>query len=130
VFLNFDAIDPKHYMADVGNLILPGGAGGEDDDPEAVTAEQDGKSNLLGLFLEAIMPVGWTTVFIQVLLFCRSHPTIMGVRALGVVTYAVAVAGLLFGVLMIYYLITIFFCGNIDGESQQDEVPTIDMLIR
>jgi hypothetical protein len=65
VFLNFDAIDPKHYMADVGNLILPAGAGGEDDDLEAVTAEQDGKSNLLGLFLEAIMPVGWTTVFIQ-----------------------------------------------------------------
>jgi hypothetical protein len=54
----------------------------------------------------------------------------MGVWVLGVVTYAVAVAGLLFGVLMIYYLITIFFCGNIDGESQQDEVPTIDMLIR
>ena len=40
------------------------------------------------------MPVVWTTVFIRVLLFCRSHPTIMGVRALGVVTYAVGVAAL------------------------------------
>jgi hypothetical protein len=56
-----------------------------------------------------------TLVFVLIVRFCRSHQTIMGVRALAVAANAVAVADQLFGVVIIIDVIVVFFCGNLDG---------------
>jgi hypothetical protein len=48
----------------------------------------------------------------------------MGVRALGVVAYAVAVAGLVVYSCCIVLLVPIFFCGNIFREPQPYEQTT------
>jgi hypothetical protein len=111
-------------MADLENPIMPGAAGGQDNDPEATTAEQDEESTLLHCLSAAFACTLMISVFVLMLRVCRSHPTIMGVRALGVVAYTVVVTGLVFWVCNFVSLIPIFFCGNSDGEPPQDEPPT------
>ena len=108
-------------MADLENPILPGG---EEDDLEATTAEQDEESTLLHCLSVALSALVMTVAFVLMLRFCHSHPTIMGLRALGVVAYAVAVAGVVISGFCIFFLVALFLCGNIDGERQQDELPT------
>jgi hypothetical protein len=62
---------------------MPGAAGGQDDDPEATTAEQDEESTLLHCLSMTFACILMITVLVLMLRFCRAHPAIMGRPAAG-----------------------------------------------
>ncbi|KAM0894957.1 hypothetical protein ACQ4PT_024153 [Festuca glaucescens] len=70
-------------MADLQFPMLPATVA-VDDDPEATMTEQDEESTLLRYLSIAFASLVMIYVFVLKLRYCRTHQTIMGVRALGV----------------------------------------------